>query len=81
MSQTATPIWRSCSVNTDFAGSKRVQHELLYLNACRAHTLTQVVHRRGGGGDDVRFHFEAVAVHPFRVADAVLPVHARSRAG
>ena len=31
-----------------------------------------------GGSDDMRFHFETIAMHPFRVADAILSVNGKS---
>src|SRR5215207_6703407 len=58
-----------------FTRSERVQHELLDLHACCSHTLTQVVTCSGRGSDNVCFHFQAIAMHPFRVADPILAIY------
>ena len=56
------------------AGSQRVQHELQHFHAGRADALAQVFDRGLGGGDDVRLHFQTVAMHSDRHRNAVLPV-------
>ena len=45
------------------------------FDAGSLHALAQVFDRGGGGGDDVGFHFQAVAVHADGRADAILPIH------
>jgi hypothetical protein len=57
-----------------FTGSKRIQHKLLDLHARRADTLTQVVACRCGSGNNMRFHLEAIAMHPFRIANTILSI-------
>ncbi len=55
--------------------SQRVEDVGLHLDAGRFHALGQVLHRGGGGGDDVGLHLQPEAVHAQRLADALLPVH------
>ena len=55
-------------------GGQRVEHELGHLYTGGLHALAQVLDRGSRGGDDMRFDFQAVAVHADRHADAVLPV-------
>ncbi len=57
------------------AGGQRVQHELQHFHAGRADALAQVFDRALGGGDDVRLHFQTVAVHSNRHRNTVLAVH------
>ncbi len=49
-----------------FGRSQRVEHELGHLDAGGLHALAQVFDGGGRGGDDVGFHFQAVAVHADR---------------
>ncbi len=55
-------------------GSQRVEHELDDFNPGSANGLPQIFDGSGGRRDDVRFHFQAVAVHANRLVDAILPV-------
>jgi len=57
---------------------QRVQHKLRNFNPGCIHALPQVFHRRFRRGDDVGFHFQPVAVHPQRGANAALPVNHKS---
>jgi hypothetical protein len=50
----------------------------LNLHTRRADTLTQIVTRRSRGGNDVRFHFETITMHTFRITDPILPVDSKS---
>src|SRR5574339_175 len=61
-----------------FAGGQWIQHELLDLHTRRAHTLAQVIYRRGRSCDDVRFHFEPIAMHTLRIANPILSVHTKA---
>src|ERR1700690_1723205 len=62
----------------NFSGSKRIQHKALDLNSGGADALPQIVHRCGGGCDDMHFHLETIAMHSNRSADALLAVHAKA---
>src|SRR5512134_3579183 len=61
-----------------FAGGERVQYELLDIHACRAYTLAQVVTCCCRGRDNVRLHFETIAMHALRITDAILSVNGKA---
>ncbi len=63
-------------VQHHFSGSQRVEHELGNFHPGGADALAQVLDAGSGGGDDVGFHFQAVAVHANR-ACGCHPAHRR----
>src|SRR5207249_10268658 len=54
-----------------FTRGERLEHQVVHLHAGRLDAVEQVVYRRHGSRDDVRFDFEAEALHADRVAHAV----------
>ncbi len=75
ISQTTTPIWRSVSESTTSAEASGLSTNWVTSTPEAGNDLAQVFHRGGRGGDDVGFHFQAVAVHADRHADAILSIH------
>src|SRR6266581_2808775 len=55
-------------------GRKRLQDQIVYLQAAAAHALDDILRGRHGAGDDVHLDLEPYAAHAERLAHAVLAV-------